>query len=91
MNIRIHVAAVLVVLFATACSKTDATMAADAAPLSVTPSITVDASASAAAADAVTAESDPLPNHFEAAGKVRAEIGKSNYRAELDRIEKEIE
>ena len=89
MNVRFFMASILLFGLATACNKTDSTMAADAAPVAVsTPSASASSSASAAR---VTAESDPLPTHAEAASKVRGEISKTNYKTELDKIEKEIE
>lgn len=96
MNVRFGLATVLFVALATACSacsKTETSTSADAAPVAVSTSSAV---ASAPAHDAssaapVTAESDPLPSHSDAASKVRGEITKNNYRAELDKVEKEIE
>ena len=38
-----------------------------------------------------TAANDPLPSHSDVAKKVRGEITKQNYKAELDKLEKEIE
>jgi hypothetical protein len=84
-------------IFATACSRTETATSADAAPMAVaTPSAMASASATPAASAAasaapVTAESDPLPTHSDAASKVRADISKANYKTELDKIEKEIE
>ena len=34
---------------------------------------------------------DPLPSHKEVARKVRGEITKQNYKAELDKLEKEVD
>jgi hypothetical protein len=48
------------------------------------------ASAAASAAPA-TAANDPLPTHSDVAKQVRTEITKANYKAELDKVEKEIE
>lgn len=93
MNVRIGFATVLVLALATACSKSETATSADAAPVTVsTASPHASASASAAtSAPPVTAESDPLPTHSDAASKVRGEINKANYKAELDKIEKETE
>jgi hypothetical protein len=98
VNVRIGFAAVLLLALATACSKTETAPTADAAPAAASaPSAMASASASAAPSAApataapATAESDPLPTHSEAASKVRGDISKANYKAELDKIEKEIE
>lgn len=80
-------------ILSTACSRTETATSADAAPMTVsTASAMASASASAVASAAMaTAENDPLPTHSDAAGKVRGEISKANYKTELDKIEKEIE
>jgi hypothetical protein len=92
VNVRIGFATVFFLALATACSKTEPG-SADAAPVTAAaPSAAASASASAASSAApVTAESDPLPSHSDAAAKVRGDISKANYKAELDKIEKEIE
>lgn len=49
------------------------------------------ATASAPSAEPVATVADTLPSHADVAKQVRAEIGKQNYKTELDKLEKELE
>lgn len=88
--------ALATLLIAAACTPKDQPAMGDAMvigspPPSASPAMTAASASDAASAEPATAANDPLPSHSDVAKKVRGEITKQNYKAELDRLEKEIE
>jgi hypothetical protein len=90
--------ALATLLAAAACTPKDQpamgdAMAASSAPAMASASSATAAASASAASSAVpaTAANDPLPSHADVAKKVRGEVTKQNYKAELDKLEKEIE
>ncbi len=105
MSTTKSIAVLLVMMAASACTPKDNAGGSDASVVvgaasvstasasgSAMASATASAMASAAASAApATAANDPLPPHSDVAKQVRTEITKANYKAELDKLEKEIE
>ena len=90
--------ALAILLTASACTPKEQPATGDAMAASSSSATTIksaavaSASASAApSAEPATAANDPLPSHRDVAKKVRGEVTKQNYKAELDKLEKEIE
>ncbi len=89
---KLHVSIVLLGLFfGTGCPKKTQAVP-DAAPVAATVSTTPTATAEEDAAPPPTAKSDPewVPTHTDDDTKAKKEITKTNYKQELDTLDKEI-
>ena len=95
-------ALVLTLAAVSACTPKDTAATADAhastsastptTTLSATTASATTATTAGATASASSATGpDPLPGHGDVAKKVRGEVTKQNYKAELDKLEKEPE